>query len=105
MTRNEISDFTRRDIIDELTLGGINLFGRLGEVDFLSRVFELTALPSTDDRFDDMAGDLWQHRVNNNDWSNDWMWSDPRLSIRSGPDQVFLQILAEMVHPIVRTSE
>jgi hypothetical protein len=51
MTRNEISDFTRRDIIDEITLGGINLFGRLGEVDFLSRVFDLTALPSVDDRF------------------------------------------------------
>lgn len=105
MTRNEISDFTRRDIIDELTLGGINLFGRLGEVDFLSRVFDLMALPSTDDRFDDMAGDLWQHRVNNNDWSDDWMWSDPRLNIRNGPDQIFLQILAEMVHPIVRMSE
>lgn len=52
-----------------------------------------------------MVGDLWQHRVNNNDWSDDWMWSDPRLNIRNGPDLIFLQILAEMVHPVVRTSD
>lgn len=103
--QNEISDFTRRDIIDELTLVGINLFGRVGEVDFLSRVFDMTALPSTDSRFPDMAGDVWQHRVNNYDWADDWMWSDPRLNIRTGPDEVFLRILAEMVHPIVRASD
>ena len=103
--RNEISDFTRRDIIDELTLAGVNLFGRAGEVDFLSRVFDLSALPSTDSRFSDMGADVWQHRVNNSDWSDDWMWSDPRLNIRNGPDEVFLQVLAETVHPVVRTSE
>ena len=73
MPRNEISEFTRRDIIDELILSGVDLFGCLGEVDFLSRVFDLTALPSTDGRFTDMAGDVWQHRVNNNDWADDWM--------------------------------
>jgi hypothetical protein len=103
--QNEISDFTRRDIIDELTLAGVNLFGRVGEVDFLSRIFDLTALPSTDSRFPDMARDVWQHRVNNYDWSDDWMWSDPRLNVRSGPDEVFLRILAEIVHPIVRADD
>lgn len=101
----EISDVTRRNIIDELLLTRINPFGRVGELDFLGRVFDLTALPSTDGRYRDMAGDAWQHTVNNSDWSDDWVWSDHRLNIRHGPDVTFLRVVAEMVHPLVRTSE
>lgn len=67
----KISQLTRRDIIDAIVAEEINVYGRLEETEFLSRVFDLQQLPSTDPRFKDAAGDIWQHRVNNEDWSND----------------------------------
>jgi hypothetical protein len=105
---HEISEPTRRNIIDELTLSGISPSGRLDEVAFLSRMFDLTALPTTDYRkhqFPDMAADVWQHRINNSDWSDDWFWTDSRLDIAHASDETFLRFLAEMVHPLVRSDE
>lgn len=55
----------RQNIIDGLKLDGVAWFGRLADVEFLQRLFDLRALPSQDSRFEDAAGDIWQHRVNN----------------------------------------
>lgn len=102
---NQISEPTRRNIADELTLGRLDPSGRLDEVTFLSRMFDLKALPTTDYRtsqFPDMAADVWQHRVNNHDWDDGWFWTDRRLGVLHAPDDVFLQFLSEMVHPLVR---
>jgi AbiJ N-terminal domain 3 len=63
----QISELTRRDILDELRLSNISWNGRLDEIDFLSRLYQLDKMPSDDSRFKDMAGDVWQHRVNNDD--------------------------------------
>lgn len=71
-------------------------------MEFLSRLYELSKLPSTDRRFDDAAGDIWQHRINNDDWLDDWVFDDDRFQLENGPDEVFLNFLAEMIHPIVR---
>lgn len=97
-----ISDVTRRDITDGLVLEDINWSGRLDEVEFLSRVFDLTSLPSNDPRFDEMQGDVWQHRVNNCDGPDDWVYFDDRLDLLHCKDEIFLKFLTEMVHPIVR---
>jgi hypothetical protein len=67
----KISQITRRDIIDAITVEKIGWNGRLEEAEFLSRLYNLAALPSTDRRFKDAAGDIWQHRVNNFDWGDD----------------------------------
>ncbi len=81
-----ISEITRRDIFDLLTMGvtlheekmkmdfyerpvsytepyDVKMFywGRLNEVDFLKRIYNLQELPSYDTRFKDAEGDLWQH--------------------------------------------
>jgi len=100
--RSTISDLTRRDIRRALTREGIDWSGELDEVDFLNRLYELSSLPSYDDRFKDAAGDIWQHRINNYDWDESWVFTDERLQLADGPDEVFLQFLAEMVHPVVR---
>jgi hypothetical protein len=71
-------------------------------VEFLNRLYDLSALPSTDSRFPTAEGDIWQHRINNYDWDDMWVFSDERLQLAVGPDEVFLQFLAEMVHPVVR---
>ncbi len=77
-----ISQITRRDIADAITVEGVNWNGRLEESEFLVRIFDLNSLPSTDGRFKDAAGDIWQHRVNNpEDWSDDWIFRDERFNL------------------------
>lgn len=98
----EISQVTRGVIIDQLTIGGSSWAGRFSEEDFLSRLYDLTALPSKDRRFDNAAGDIWQHRVNNHDWDHDWVFYDDRFNILRGSDETFLRFLCETVHPAVR---
>lgn len=98
-----ISEATRRDIFDMLSVDNVCWSGRLEEPAFLSRIWNLGELPSTDGRFPDAAGDIWQHRVNNpKDWDDDWVFTDSRFDLLHGSDQTFLRFLTEMVHPVVR---
>jgi len=97
-----ISQITRRDIVDAIAAEKINWSGRMEEPEFLSRLFNLTALPSTDGRFRDAAGDIWQHRINNFDWEDDWVFYDGRFNLMNGDDETFLAFLCETIHPVVR---
>ncbi|WP_283745861.1 abortive infection family protein [Sideroxydans sp. CL21] len=99
----KISELTRRDIFDLVFLEKINLYGRLEEVEFLSRIWDLEAMPSTDSRFKDAIGDIWQHTVNNDDWDAGWVFSDPRFNLMRGDDETFLRVLCESIHPVVRS--
>lgn len=92
----------RQNIIDGLLIDKVSWAGQLEEVDFLSRLFDLSALPSTDSRYSDAAGDIYQHRVNNFDWDDDWVYSDSRFTLMTGSDEAFLRFLCEMIHPVVR---
>lgn len=98
----KISQLTRRDIVDSIVTEGINWSGRFEESEFLARLFDLQALPSNDHRFKDAAGDIWKHRVVNQDWESDWVFNDPRFQLLNGDDEVFLRFLCEMLHPVVR---
>jgi hypothetical protein len=99
----KITELTRRDIIDAITVEKVNWCGRLEESVFLSRIFDLSTMPSTDQRFPNAAGDIWQHRVNNFDWDDDWVFYDSRFNLNHGDDEVFLQFLCETLHPVVRS--
>jgi hypothetical protein len=98
----QITQITRRDIVDAISSEKINYSGRMEEQEFLSRLFNLSMLPSTDSRFKDTAGDIWQHRVNNFDWDDDWIFYDDRFNLINGDDENFLAFLCETIHPIVR---
>ena len=76
--------------------------GRLEECEFLTRLYDLEALPSFDSRYKTASGDIFKHRVVNSDWDDDWVYSDKRFRLMTGPDEVFLEFLCEMLHPIVR---
>lgn len=102
---NEISEITRRDIFDHLGIRNVNWSGRLSESDFLTRMFDLEALPSNDYRCSSMLGDIMMHRENFSDWGDDWIYDDSRLNLLRGPDETFLRLLCEMIHPIVRPNE
>ena len=43
-----------------------------------------------------------RHHVANFDWDDDWVFSDPRFQLADGPDQVLLDFLALMAHPLVQ---
>lgn len=101
----KITEITRKNIFDELCIQNIQWNGRLGEIDFLNRIFNLKERRSDDPRFPDMEGDVWQHRVNNYDWEDDWVFGDIRLNLLRCDDQTFLKFLCEMIHPIVRSDE
>lgn len=97
-SRNErtISEVTRRALARDLLRPGQKWFGELDEIAFLSRVFDLDGLPSTDGRFTNASGDIWQHRVNNpEDWADDWVFSDDRFGLLTGTDESFLRFLTE----------
>lgn len=115
-----VTDVTRRRLLDGLarlqpdadTASDEDTFaparytgwsGTLDEMTFLSRLYDLEALPSTDDRFRTAGRDIAQHRMLNWDWRDDnWVfWYEP-LGLAQD-DQALLAFLAEMLHPAVRT--
>ena len=124
----KITELTRRDIID-IIMGGflvkepesldsdydwetdakgryivrMPFCGRLNEVEFLSRLYDLSNMPSYDRRFKNAHGDIIQHTVNNDDWDEYWMFSDDRFDLsKDGGDEPLLAFLCEMFHPVVR---
>ena len=99
---NEISEVTRRAIMDFMSASNVAWAGRLAEDDFLSRLYDLTAMPSTDHRLRTAASDIHQHRVNWDDWDDDWVFHDSRFNLLRAPDDEFLRFLCETVHPVVR---
>ncbi len=98
----DITPVTRRDIFDLLRAEEGPWWGRLDETEFLGQLYDLDALPSTDPRHATAGEDIVRHRVANFDWDDDWVFSDPRFQLADGPDQVLLDFLALMAHPLVQ---
>ena len=99
---HEISEVTRRAIIDHFSLANVNWTGRLQDDEFLARLYDLSKMPSFDHRYKDAAGDIFQHCVRNNDWDSGWVFYDRRFNLMHASDAEFLQFLCETVHPVVR---
>lgn len=58
---------------------------------------------SSDSRFTNAEGDIWQHTVNNDDWDAYWVFNDSRFELESGfDDEPLLKFICEMFHPVVR---
>ena len=75
MVINNVSEVTRRFIIDSLSVGRSDWSGRLSEDEFLERLYDLSNTPSTDSRMRNAKSDIIQHRVNWNDWDDDWSFT------------------------------
>jgi len=99
---NQITSLTRRKLFDAIALGSYHWSGRLDDLEFLQRIYDLDQIESHDRRYSPARGDIRQHRLNNYDWQDDWIWSDPRFKLAAGKDSVLLRFLAEMLHPMVR---
>lgn len=100
-----ITPLTRRNVLDWLALSGHSWAGRMDDEAFLGRIYNLSEFGSTDYRFSDAASDIWQHRTNNDDWDDDWIFTDPRFNLCDGSDENLLRFLVETVHPVVRRDQ
>lgn len=101
--KNRITDVTRRQIADEMSLNKLWYHGNSTEPDFLARLFDLKSLPSKDHRYTNAYDDIYQHMVNNTDWDSDWLYNDPRINLSYCDDDTYLRFLALTLHPRVRT--
>lgn len=110
----KITEITRRDIF-ALFLYGMEItelfetnqirydyYGRLAEIDFLKRNYDLESLESYDSRFDNAAGDIWQHTVTNDDYEAGWIFEDDHFQLMNGEDEILLKFLSSVFHPAVR---
>lgn len=77
-------------------------YGRLEELAFLSRLYDLNTMESYDSRYPTDEGDIFQHTVNNDDYPNCWVFEDERFQLESGSDERYLNFLCEIFHPEVR---
>lgn len=109
---NNITEITKRDIFDLFQKGYIEYswllddqrisypyYGRLSEIDFLKKLYALDKMSSSDERFENAEGDIWQHTVNNDDWDSDWVFNDDRFELLKGNDSVLLDFLCAVFHP------
>jgi len=100
----ELTEVTRREIIDRIIISHEPFHGELDLITFLKRVWDLSSMPSTDRRFVDAEGDIWQHMVRNDDWSYSELLYG-RLNLIGCDDNVFLKFLETCLHPLVIRDE
>lgn len=123
---NKISEVTRQDIIDIIREGftvildeeeyddksdeyvtertiKMPYYGRLDEIDFLSRVYNLKELPSHDSRYKNALDDISCH-LRWDDYEEEcWFFQDERFKLQQKDgDEPLLRFICEMVHPAVR---
>ena len=80
-----ISEVTRRNIADALTVANFSWSGRMPESDFLARLYNVSDMPSYDPRYKTAAQDISKHMEMNRDWSDDWVFYDSRFDLLHAP--------------------
>ena len=99
-----ISEVTRRYLIDYLLIREYPFHGRLDLISFLKRIWELSSMPSTDHRFKNAEGDIWQHLINWADWEYEYLLYR-YLDLLDCNDETFLKFLETCLHPVVLSDE
>ncbi len=102
---NKIQLATRRNIIDAFSISRISWYGKIDQPSFLGRLFDLSNFESYDHRYKTAAEDIYKHTVLNDDWPEEWVFTDPRFNILHAPDKMFLDFLCMTIHPAVRSDE
>ena len=81
----------------------MNMFNNNIFMDFLSEIWDLNSMPTTDDRFLNAYGDIYQHIINNNDWDYRYLFSE-RLNLLSS-NELFQLFLENLVSPKYQNEE
>ncbi|MGI5196426.1 Shedu anti-phage system protein SduA domain-containing protein [Streptomyces sp. CA-288835] len=96
-----ITAVTRRDIFKYLRGMSRPWWGEMDEVTFLEGLYDLDQPPVGNTQLPTVRADIQQHRFNNPDLPDDWIFEDSRLELSHGPDEILLTFLARVVHPEV----
>jgi len=99
----EITEVTRRHVIDALLLLAFDFYGRFDIVTFLARIWNLKKMPSTDYRYNDLDSDMRQHVGWQDEGYDEAGLLYGKLDIINVPDEMFGTFLTETIHPVVRT--
>lgn len=102
MEENKIQLSTRRNILDGFLVTRIPWFGQLDQPSFLGRLYDLSKLPSFDGRYKTAVEDIQKHTVYNDDWPDEWIFTDSRFNLLHSSDKEFLEFLCLTLHPVVR---
>lgn len=102
MATNKIQLTTRRNILDGFLITRISWYGKLDQISFLGRLYDLSKIPSFDFRYKTAGEDIHKHTVINDDWPEEWIFTDDRFNILHSSDKDFLDFLCMTVHPTVR---
>lgn len=96
-----ITEITKRDIYEMFRHGiaddgpfNINIeypyYGRLDEIEFLERLYNLQEMKSNDPRYNNAREDIVQHTINNDDYPYCWVFTDDRFQLNKGSDETYL---------------
>lgn len=81
-----------------------NVFAeREGILDFLQNIWDLNEMPSTDTRFNNAHGDVFQHMINNDDWELEYLFIE-RFKLLEY-DEKYKIFLETLVLPKFRKNE
>lgn len=102
MASNKIQLATRRNILDGFLITRIPWHGDLDQPSFLGRLYDLSSLPSFDPRYKTAGEDIHKHTVMNDDWPEEWIFTDTRFNVLHASDKAFLDFLCMTLHPTLR---
>lgn len=81
-------------------------YGRIMEIDFLKRLYDLEHMPSNDYAYRSALGEIWRHTVLSEDWEYGWVFEDERFCLTKGNDDKYLlDFIQEMFNPFVRDEQ
>ena len=111
---NRITEITKRDVYELFRDGYIEedffvterveypYYGRLEEIEFLERLYDLENMESNDPRHSNAKEDIIRHTINNDDFPYCWIFQDDRFELKKGSDETFLRFICEIFHTLVR---
>lgn len=105
METNKIKLDNRRNILDGFLITRIFWSGTLEQPTFLGKLYDLSKLPSFDQRFSTADEDIHKHTVMNDDWPAEWIFTDSRFNLLHSTDKEFLDFLCLTLHPTVRQDD
>ncbi len=100
----KISKKTRRNILDLLKVQKVCWYGQLDPGSFLERVYgdDLKTISYYYDTTDIPITSIFWAMEYDEDWDDSWIYSDGIFHLISGKEEIFLNFICELIHPIVR---
>lgn len=105
----EISYESKKEIFNLLIKSQTDFLGEVqngfsnNSFPFIKEIWDISNMPSEDNRFSNAEGDIWQHIVNNADWDLEYLFLQ-RLRLFEN-NNVFIMFLETVISPKYRNNE